>query len=313
MLKSERESSEATGESAKGGRAPPERHAWRALFDAGRLLLTFDVQPRGLDLARAGAVIGWVVPISLLVGLAWAGTFRATWRLYGEVEGIPILPALCVILLEAFVTGRYLPLALARVVDIIDAGVPGRGSAGPFVPPLINDLSSPPRLRGTLMLVLIVLTQFGMIASLRNYNPWWPPNDDWRHYFNFLYPNPIYRPLLLAPLWGRWAILLAACIGRTAERADPDVVAISRAMTPGRLLRHAILPLLLSCIYFSRERNFLIGAVIALVVFAVSYVACVLMARQLGGQTRTTLLATGQVAQIVFLATYRAMWPQIYL
>lgn len=312
MRKREPKTAETGVEQAGPSRAGTPGNIWRSIFDAGRLLLTFDVQPRGLDGPRAAAVIGWVVPISLLIGLAWAGTFRATWRLYGEVEGIPILPALCVILLEAFVTGRYLPLALARVVDIIDAGAPGRGASDSFVPPLINDLSSPPRLRGTLMLALIVLVQFVLLSSIPKVNPWWPPDDDLRHYFNFLYPRPIYRPLLLAPLWGRWAILLAACVGRTAERADPDVVAISRAMTPGRLLRHAILPLLLSCIYFSREQNFLIGAVIALVVFAVSYVACVLMARRLGGQTRTTLLATGQVAQIVFLATYKAMVPQIF-
>src|SRR5262249_3081385 len=131
--------------------------------------------------------------------------------------------------------------------------------------------------------------------------------------FNFLYPKPIYRPLLLAPLWGRWGIVMAACIGRTADAADPAVVALCRQMTPGRLLRQAVLPLSLSCLYFSREVDFLIGAVIALVVFGLSYVACVVMARRLGGQTRTTLLATGQVAQIVFLATYRAMGLQIHL
>jgi cobalamin synthase len=292
---------------------PHDRVFWPAFVDAARYLLTFDPTRAMGDARRARAAAAWIVPISLFIGLAWAGTFRATWRLYGEVVGIPIIPALCVILVEAFLTGRYLPLALARVVDIIDAGRTAVPGSGEFVPPRIDDLSSPPRLRGTLMLILIVLAQFVLLASLRNYNPWWPPEDDWRHYFNFLYPNPIYRPLLLAPLWGRWAILLAATIGRTAEHADPGTVALCRSMTPGRLLRLGVLPLLLSCVYFSREQNFLIGAVIGLAVFAISFVACVLMARRLGGQSRTTLLATGQVAQIAFLAAYRAMWGQIYL
>lgn len=279
----------------------------RTFFAALEYLLTCNVPKGRVEPVNVTALVRWILPISLLIGLAWAGVFRATWRLYGEVAGIPIIPALFVVLLEAFVTGRYLPLALARVVDRFDAGESGRGAV-----PEIDDLSSPPRLRGTLVLLLIVLVQFVFVGSLRNYNPWWPPQDDWRHYFNFLYPRPIYRPLLLAPLWGRWAVLLAATIGRTAEQADSATVAICRSMTPGRLLRLAVLPLLLSCIYFSREQNFLIGAVIGLAVFAISFIACVLMARRLGGQSRTTLLATGQVAQIAFLAVYRAMWAKIH-
>ncbi len=274
------------------------------LRDAAALLL--------LDPARrpgepSAALVRWVVPLGLLIGLAWAATFRGAWRLYGEVAGLRLLPALAVVLLEALLTGRYLTLALSHVADTLD-----RASPDPQASQL-DDLSAPLRLRGALILMLLVLVQWTLIVSIPVVNPWWPPPGDWRSAFNFLYPQPIYRPLLLAPLWGRWSILLAASIGRTAHGADALVAAACGRMTPARLLRQAVVPLLLSCVYFSRERNFLIGAVMALGVLTLSYLSAVALARRCGGQTRITLLATGQIGQIGFLAVYRALWGHIYL
>lgn len=295
--------SETTAETRDGVAAP---HRWRAAADAARFMLSFHVGLTSNEPRHLRRVIFWIAPLGLAIGLAWAGAFRGAWRLFGETEGRDrVIPALVVVLLEALITGRYLPLALCRVVDVLETG------GGAVTARAVDDLSTPPRFRGTLLLVLLVLTQWALILSVPRWNAWWP--TDWRRYFNFLYPEPIYRPLLLAPLWGRWAILLAACVGRTARGVDAATAAMCAEMTPGRLLRNSILPLTLSCIYFSREQNFLIGAVIGLAVFAISYLASVFMARGVGGQTRSTLLATGQVAQIVFLVVYRALWPKIHL
>lgn len=293
--------------------APPAPARWvrtlRALFDAGRFVFT-EPHPLGPDAPRRASVaVAWVVPLGLLVGLAWAGVFRATWRLYGEIGGLRLVPGLAVALLEAFITGRLLIPAMASASDAIGEQQ-DRRSAHPASRSL---LQTPLTSRGVLVLLACFLTQWALVVSIPVWTPWWPTSDDWRSNFNFLYPRPIYRPLLLAPLWGRWALLMAASLGRTSASADPATVEFCRSVRPGRLLRHAILPLALTCVYCSRERNVLIGLLIGMIVFAVSYLAGVIYARRLGGQSRITLLATAQLAQIAFLATYRALWAAIYL
>ena len=74
--------------------------------------------------------------------------------------------------------------------------------------------------------------------------PWYPSPDDWRHYFVFMYPAPVYRPLVLAPLWGRWALLLAATVGPPARQADAMTTTLHATMGPTRLLAAAVLPFL---------------------------------------------------------------------
>lgn len=253
-----------------------------------------------VDVRDGRQLFAWIVPVGLLIGLAWVGLFRGSWKLYGEgdVQGLRLIPALALVLLEMLVTGRLLVFAAARAADDARIGI---------------ESSQPLSARGTVVMLAVAMTQWALIVSIPHWSPWWPTPDDWRSTFNFLYPRPIYRPLLLAPLWGRWALLLAASVGRTANHADPLTAAVCASATPSRVLRNAIAPLLLSCIYFSRERNFLIGGLIGLGVLAISYLTAVILSIRCGGQTRTTIFATGQIAQLAFLAIYRAAWGYIYL
>lgn len=292
------------------GRPAPAGTAFRALLAALQLLLCRTPPASGLDPRTARATIRWFVPIGALIGLAWAGVFRAMWRLYGEIGELRLVPALAIVLLEAIITGRYLLLALASVEDIA-ARRPDATDAEALEPSPAA-LAQPFGAWGILVLILSVVTQWTLLVSIPRVTPWWPPPEEWRSYFNFLYPQPIYRPLLLAPLWGRWAILLAGSIGRTARSAEPSIASLCAALTPGCVLRNALIPIILTCVYFSRERNFMIGAVIGLVVFAIAYLAGVRLAHRFGGQNRLTLLAAGQIAQVTFLAVYRAMWPVIH-
>ncbi len=275
-----------------------------ALPAAARYLLA-QSPPPARDAVRAARVVAWVVPAGLLIGILWAGAFRGAWRLYGEIDGLRMVPGLAVVLLEALLTGRFLWLAVARAAD------------GPLGPSMGDDerLTRNPSLRacGAMAIVLCAMVQWVLVVSIPHVTPWWPPPDDWRSAFNFLYPRPIYRPLILAPLWGRWAILMAAATGRTAPGVDAMTASLCRSMGPRRVLLHALLPVVLTCIYFSRERNFLIGGVISLFAFASSYLAAQVLARRNGGQDRVTLFAAGQIGQIAFLAIYRALWPRIYL
>lgn len=256
---------------------------------------------------------GWIVLVGLLVGLAWAGVFRLSWRIYGEAGGLRVIPALAIVVLECLFTGAFLVRGFSRSV--------AQASERHATPRLQRDdatnpgptscMDARPVETVALVLILTILAQWVLIVSIPVASPWWP-TQGWRTHFNFLYPAPVYRPLILAPLWGRWGLLLACSIGRTAREADAETVALCRSVRPSVLLRWTLLPLVLSAIYFGRDGNYLIGIIAGMILFGVTYLAAVTFARRLGGQTRESLFAAAQIAQLTFLAVYRALWPLIH-
>jgi hypothetical protein len=273
------------------------------LPEALRLLFPFSQgQPAVRTLAWSRAA-SWIVPLGLIIGLVWAGVFRLTWRVYGEAGNVRVIPALSIVLIECLLTGPFLALGLARTAHLLSGAKPLAA---------VVDPKSPLSPVGTLVLTLTLLTEWVLIASIRADAAWWPSSHDWRSKFNFIYPAPIYRPLLLAPIWGRWGMLLAASVGRTARGADEAIVLFCESMRPARMLRYAVLPVALTAIYFSREGNVFIGLIMALIVFAGTYIVAVLLAQRGGGQSRQSLYAAGQIAQLAFLAVCRAMWPLVY-
>ena len=294
------------------------------LAAALRFLLPLGRRRAPIHPATFDRATSWIVPLGLLVGLLWAGTFRATWKIYGEIATVRVVPALMIVLIESFFTGLYLVLGLARTVHLLagehplrsephSGDIANQGPASGPEPAPSNPLSPEPLSPlGTLALCLAVLCQWVLITSIPWESPWWPAPRDWRHYFNFLYPAPLYRPLLLAPIWGRWGLLLAATIGRTARHVDSETIGLSQAMSPARLLRQTILPLALTAIYCSRGGNLAIGIILSMLVFGVTYLVAVVMARLGGGQSRQSLYAAGQIAQLAFLALSRAFWLFIH-
>jgi len=233
----------------------------------------------------------------MIVGLCWVGVFRVTWRLFGDPENtrVRLIPTLAVVALECAVLGRGLVLGLARSLDERD---PQRGG-----PPPAGSLTS------VLTLVLTVAAYWALLAGIPDRIGWYPSHDDWRSWFNVLYPRSTYRPMLLAPVWGRWAILLAAGVGRAATDADPLVRGLSAAVRPGRVLLWAIVPIGLTALYTAREGpgRLFQGLLVTLLVMLVTYVAAVLFARRRGGQDADTICAAATIAQLAFLTAYRAL------
>lgn len=269
------------------------------------LFFLFPINTRGkvhASFAFESAYV-WFVPLGLLIGLVWAGLFKSTWRLYGEVASLRVIPPLAIVLVESLITGPFLMLGLARTVNLLT-------SARPWRPP--TDAAEPLSPVGTLALVLSVLSLWVFIASIPPTSGWWPPPGDWRYPLRHLYPAPIYRSLVLAPIWGRWAILLAGTVGRTAKYSDDQTVVLCRPLTPGRLLLHTIFPMTITSAYLSRDGNYLTGIIAGMIVFLAAYVPSVVMARRGGGQTRQSLYAVGLVGQLAFLAAYRAFWPLVH-
>jgi len=285
---------------------PQQRAANRGRFadflSTVRFLFPIESPETRLGRPATERLVPYVVPVGLLVGLLWVAVFRLSWWLYGETGSIRVIPSLMVVLVECLLTGPFLALGLARTVHVLTSDRPELAT---------DDRLAPLSAVGTLVLCLTILCEYALILSIPHREGWWPSPDDWRSDFNFLYPRPIYRPLLLAPLWGRWGMLLAATIGQTARNADQTTIALNHAMTPGRLLRHAFLPVVLTAIYCSRSRNYLTGVLIGILVFAVTYIVTVAIARRARGQSRQSLFAAAQIAQLAFLAIYRACWRLI--
>ena len=281
---------------------PSQRRTFAGLWAAVRFVLPIG-RSDDRDASGFAAAPFWFIVLGILTGLAWAGLFKATWRLYGEIASIRVIPPLAVVSMECLVTGPFLALGLARTIHLLTSARPRAAAL---------DLAAPLSPVGTLVLCLTVLASWVLIVSIPPVSPWWPSYDDWRYHFRRFYAAPVYRPLLLAPLWGRWSILLAATVGRTLPSADRATQALAAAMRPGKLLALAMVPLALTSIYMSRERNYVTGIIVGLLVFVVTYLVSVIMARRGGGQTRQSLYAAGQIGQLAFLGLYRLFWPLIH-
>src|SRR5690606_8844050 len=93
--------------------------------------------------------------------------------------------------------------------------------------------------RLALVVVLLAILRYAVLLSL----PLGVPGAaSWRSRRPPLYPKAIYRPLLLMPLWGRWAMTLALCIGRPHPGEPPRLA----SMAAGARLQW-IIPAWLAC------------------------------------------------------------------
>jgi len=288
----------SAGQDPAGGATRRVSHL-RSLWLAIRFVLPLgDVGEEDPDAWRRAS--RWFVPIGLVIGLLWVGVFRAVWRLYGEeVTSLRLVPAMAVVLVDVLFTGYYLFGGLVATINALT------GPRHAREPEPEHEESIPLLLPAAMVLCVGILLELILISALRTGEWWWP--SDWRRHLNFAYPRLIYRPLLLAPLWGRWAILLAASLGRVAHRSHPAAAGLSRASSPRIVMGSFVLPLVLTAAYCSRSGNVIIGTIIALIVLGLTFVASVTIARRGGGQTRRSMLAAGKIAELIFLSAFVAM------
>lgn len=267
-----------------------------ALLCAARLLLR-GMPPNGDTAdARRGdprPIARWIVPLGLIIGMAWMGVFRVAWRFYGDPENtrVRLLPALAVTLLECGLTGRVLLRGLSRAVES-----PRRDGD-----PAARNPDA------TVLVGLCVLSLWALLVAMPERVGWYPSAEYWRSYVNPFFPLVTYRPLILAPLWGRWAILLAGSVGRTAASADPNTRALCAAIHPGMVLRWAVVPFVLTALYTLREGRVYEGLFVGLIVFLAAYLTALFLARRGGGQSADSLFGCAAVTQLVFLAAYRGL------
>jgi len=255
--------------------------AW-SVFGPARPVLS--VEPRD---------VLWALPAAgLALGVLWAWVFACTWRLFGEAQGLRIVPALAVLSFDLIVSGRL----WVATVEVLS------GFFGRFVSRSDADRTALVR---SFLAALFVLGGFALLLALPRGIAWWP--SDWRWHLRWMYPRPIFRPLVLMPLWTCWGIVLASGVGGPSSEIRDDEDAASMLIGKARL-RHIfgsfLLAVALTAIYCSKEGNLAIGVVVGLAVFVVVYSAAALLAFVRKGQTPSGLLTCGFLARSTFVLAW---------
>lgn len=264
-----------------------DRPGWSAALSAviGLLFPTHAAH----DARGASRAWVWFIPAGVLAGTAWLLTFRVAWRIFGEMGDVRLMPALAVLVVDLLFVGRRFR---AAALGVVASG--NRENAGDGAP---RDST-----RVTLWASALLLVEFALLASLPE-GPWFRP-EDWRRYLVWAYPDVIYRPLLLAPIWSAWGVLLAAGVGRMHPQADAFVTALGRSSKSYHTFIAFVVAAGLTTIYCVRRTNAMLGLIISLVVFAATFVTSAELSRRRGGHTRDSLLATGYAARLAFLICY---------
>jgi hypothetical protein len=113
-----------------------------------------------------------------------------------------------------------------------------------------------------------------------------------------------YRLLLLAPLWGGWAMIIAPKFCRLSPAAGPAVAAFAGGCGPFRAVLCMMLPLAGTLFYF-QYLHWSWQVIIPVVTIVAAPAAAWLCSRR-QGLRRSTLLAANFLTQLVFLLTYMA-------
>ncbi|MFW6061549.1 MAG: hypothetical protein ACOC93_01950 [Planctomycetota bacterium] len=211
-------------------------------------------------------------------GIGSAGLWEGMLKLFDLASGLPLMEAGIVLAVTVLWLYRRAVGALAGVF----AG--GQPQARPVT--------------ASVLVALLLL----IFLALKGWNPDWPTHlaPMWR----WMRPRAMYRPLILAPLWGGWAMLI---LGQF-RRPGPETPEALREMYAGcGPLLSAIwmaVPLAGSLIYFNYMTWW--QATIPGVTVLAAVVGGLVLCRLTGGLKRCTLLAGNLLTQIVFYLSYLA-------
>ena len=253
------------------------RAAYRWLVrQPGYVILTAgDEQLAGEPPQRfARAWLGLMV-LSVGWGVASAGLHAAAWSIFGELPGIQLMSVAAVLAGTVLWLYRRAVLALAWTVS---GRGPGEAAIGVSV-------------------IVVVLTL--ALLGLKSWKPDWPTNLPWiLHWI----PRTMFRVLILAPVWGGWAMLIVPQFCRATERTEPAVAAFIRGCGPLTAAVCMAIPLAASLFAFRAFGWWRLSVPAATILATV--LGGWLLCRRNGGPTRDALLAANLLTQIVFVLSY---------
>lgn len=239
----------------------------------------------------------WLPVWGLLIGAAYAGIFRGLWLWLGEYQQIRLAPMAMLLAVDVCWLG-YRPLAAAAAIV---AGWRERTApAGGEV-----------RLPAVVFVAAAVVVKFALLVALPAGAVTWPA--DWRENLRFVYPYVIYRPLVLMPLWGRWAVYLASNIGRVAPGSPRRLELLGTGGKLTTVMAWWLAITVLTVLYASPAVAHIGWAMlISLGMLLVGYLGSFTLARRFAGQNEATILAAGWVVELAFLLAYLPVARSIY-
>ncbi len=234
----------------------------------------------------------WFVPIGLVIGIVYALVFGGVWNVYGEYFGLRLLPAAVLLAADALFFGNRFIRGACSIADDV-GGEPARG-----LRPAV------------LVFVLWLLVKFALLLALPKGQPWSPA--DWRRHFLFLYPSPVFRPLILMAIWGRWSALLALSLGR-AQPGESAAFVDLMARTRLAVVLWWLVPVVVwTMLYCSLTKNAAAGLLVSGITLVAAYIAGVACSWRQGGQTKVSVWAVGAVGELAFLFAYVPFGSRIF-
>ena len=219
-----------------------------------------------------------VMVLSLAWGLASAGLWGVGLVVFGNPADLPLMST-------ALVVGASAIWPYRRAVSAVGEVLGGGDS----------------RIEGLVTCVTVIFWALALLG-LEGWDHDWPTSlaPHWR----WLRAQPMYRALLLAPLWGGWAMLIVPQFCRANGRTEPAVAAFAAGCGP--LAAAACMGAIAAgtVLYFNYLpwRQLSISAAAVLAAIAGGVVLC----RTAGGLNRRSLLAANLLTQLAFLAAYLA-------
>ena len=233
----------------------------------------------------------WALPwLGLLLGFAWTVIFAGAWRMFGEYGSLRLVPVLAIVVGDCLLSGRFLMAGVRATESLASRDDRQLSMSRPEIYAI-----------GAVTAALLLLVLYGLLLAVPTGVEWWPTG--WRWHLRRLYPRPVFRPLVLMPLWACWGMVLASGIGRArgdAEGEDP-AGRIAGQATPRQIFLGFLPAAAISAVYCSRDGNLVIGLAISLVVFVCVYVTAMAAALRWRGQNAVTILVSGLVGRTAFL------------
>jgi hypothetical protein len=217
--------------------------------------------------------------LSAAWGVFQAGLWSAASSLFegSGRAGIPLMPAAAVVAAMALGLYRQPLLSLADVLA-------GRRR----------------RARGLACAAVLVLLAMAFLDLQGRRYDWGSLPSGWQ----WLRPPGVYRPLVLAPVWGAWAMLIVGQFSRPTRQTEPAVAAMVRGCGPVAAAL-CMAPPLAGSLYYFNYLSWWQPSVSAAAVLA-AIVGGVVLCRLSGALTRRALLAGNLLTQIVFFLAYLA-------